>query len=130
MTRDTNSTLVRWTLSIGLLAGLLTIVGTGCGGGGGGGTSACTNGTGTSQTCDEIYQSNATSASLARLMMDCTAAGGVASELCSHTGADGGCNVAQTNSGVTISVTTWYYAANAASEMQSCTSGGGTWIAP
>src|SRR5437764_13388480 len=117
MARDTTSTLVRWTLSIGLFAGLLTIVDIGCsgGGGGGGGTSACTNGTGTSQTCDEIYQSNATSASLARLMMDCTAAGGVASELCSHTGADGGCKLAQSNSGVTISVTTWYYAANAAS---------------
>lgn len=121
----------RWTRCFGLLA----IIAAGCGGGSsggipGGGTVACTNGTGTSQTCDEIYHSNATASSLSRLMMDCSGAGGVPSDVCSHTGADGGCKVAQTNSGVTIAVTTWTYSGNAASKMQTCTSGGGTWLAP
>jgi hypothetical protein len=32
--------------------------------------------------------------------------------------------------GVTASLTTWYYSGNAASEMQSCASGNGVWIAP
>jgi hypothetical protein len=131
VTTDMKRTLARWTQSIGLLV----IIGAGCGGGSGGGgssggTTACPNGTGTGQTCDEIYQSAGTAASLGALMMDCTRAGGIASDMCSHTGADGGCKVANSNSGVTIAVTTWYYAGNAASEMQSCTSGGGTWIAP
>ena len=116
--------------------GLLLMVAAGCGGGEGpnpfpgGGTTACTTGTGTKQTCDEFYQSNATSASLSRLMMDCTTAGGVTSSSCSHAGADGGCKVANTNAGVTIGVTTWYYAGNAAGEMQTCTGGGGTWLDP
>ncbi len=119
-----------------MMIGLLWTVGVGCGGGDGsnslpaGGTTACTTGTGTTQTCDEFYQSNATSASLSRLMMDCTSAGGVVSAACSHAGADGGCKVANTNGGVTIGVTTWYYAGNAASEMQACTGGGGTWLNP
>jgi hypothetical protein len=33
-------------------------------------------------------------------------------------------------SGVTASVTTWSYAGDAAAEMQTCTNGGDTWIAP
>lgn len=117
--------------------GLLLMVAVGCGGSGegpgmvhGGGTTACTTGTGTKQTCDELYQSNATAASLARLRMDCTDAGGVSSDACSHGGADGGCKVASANGGVTVGVTTWYYAGNAASEMQTCTGGGGTWLDP
>jgi hypothetical protein len=36
----------------------------------------------------------------------------------------------RSQTGVTASVTTWYYAGNATSEMLACTSGGDTWIAP
>lgn len=128
MATDVKRAVARWTHAIGLVV----IIGAGCGGGssGGGGTAACANGAGTSRTCDEIYQSNATAASLARLMADCTGAGGVASDTCSHTSADGGCKVAESNSGISTAVTTWYYAGNGASEMQSCIKAGGTWIAP
>jgi hypothetical protein len=128
MAKDMMRTVARWTLSIGLLVS----IGAGCGGssGGGGGTTACTNGSGTSQTCDELYQSNGTAGTLGALAKDCTDNGGVVSDTCSHTGADGGCKLSSTNSGVTIAVTTWYYAGNAANEMQACATAGGTWIAP
>jgi len=130
MTTDMKKTLVRWTQSIGLLL----IIGAGCGGGSSGGndgaTTACTISTSTDKACDEIYQSDATAASVARLEGDCTDSGGVVSDLCSHTGADGGCKLAQTNGGVTIAITNWYYTGNTATEMESCIGGGGTWIAP
>jgi hypothetical protein len=112
----------------GLLA-LLAIIAAGCGGSSGG-TTACTMGSGTSQTCAEIYASTATAAGLAQYNMDCTNQGGVPSATCPRAGADGACKLANSANGVSVSVTTWYYAGNAANEMQSCTSAGGTWIAP
>jgi hypothetical protein len=116
---------------VGTLA-LFAIIAAGCGSGTGnsGGTVACTSGSGTSQTCVEFYASSATAAGIASGKADCTNGGDVASDMCPHAGADGACKVDASTGGVTASVTTWYYAGNAASEMQSCTSGGGTWIAP
>jgi hypothetical protein len=112
---------------------LFAIIGAGCGSGGGGssgGTIACTSGSGTSQTCFEIYASDTTAAAIAAAKMDCTNGGGVASDMCTHAGADGACKMDDSQTGVTDTVTTWYYAGDAASEMQACTSGGDTWIAP
>ena len=117
---------------VGTLA-LFAIIAAGCGSGNDGGNSgtvACTNVSGTSQTCFEIYASNTTAAGIASAKTDCTNGGGVASDLCPHAGADGACKMDDSQPGVTASVTTWYYAGNAVSEMQSCTSGGDTWIAP
>ncbi|MEP6655476.1 MAG: hypothetical protein ABJA82_19075 [Myxococcales bacterium] len=94
------------------------------------GTIACTSGSGTSKTCFEIYASNTTAAGTASAKADCTNRGGVASDMCSHAGADGACKVDASQSGVTASFTTWYYAGNAASEMQACTAGGNNWVAP
>jgi len=102
----------------------------GCGGGSSGATVACTSGTGTSQSCFEIYASNAAGSGAAAAKMDCTNSGGVASDMCSHAGADGGCKTDVSQGGVTASLTTWYCSGNAASEMQACTSNGDTWIAP
>ncbi|MEP6654773.1 MAG: hypothetical protein ABJA82_15530 [Myxococcales bacterium] len=109
---------------------LLAVVAAGCGSGNAGGTFACTNVSGTSQTCFEIYASNTTAAGIASAKTDCTSGGGVASDMCLRAGADGGCRMDASQSGVTAWVTTWYYAGNAASEMQACTSGRNTWIAP
>jgi hypothetical protein len=104
--------------------------GSGNSGGIGGGTFACTNVSGGSQTCFEIYASDTTAAGIASAKADCTNGGGVASDMCPHGGADGACKMDASQTGVTASVTTWYYAGNAASEMQACTTGGDTWVAP
>jgi hypothetical protein len=113
---------------------LFAIVAAGCGsgdsGGSGGGTFACTNVSGTSPTCFEIYASNATASGIASAKGDCTNGGGVASDICPRAGADGACQMDDSQTGATATVTTWYYAGNAASEMQACLGGGDTWIAP
>jgi hypothetical protein len=108
---------------------LFAIVAAGCGGSSGGGT-ACTTGSGTSQSCFEIYASTATPDSIAQAKMDCTSGGGIASDTCPRAGADGACKMTDAQGGISVSITTWYYAGDAAGEMQSCASGGGTWIAP
>jgi hypothetical protein len=113
--------------SIRILA-LFAIVASGCGSSSGGGTVACTNATG--KTCLEVYASNTTTAGIALANADCTKGGGVVSEFCSHAGADGACKMDASQTGVTATVTIWYYAGTAASEMQSCTSRGDIWIAP
>ena len=102
----------------------------GCGNGDNGGTTACTNVSGADQICFESYASNATPAALASSKADCMNGGGVASDTCPPAGADGACKTDVSQGGVTASVTTWYYAGDTASEMQACTDGGDTWIAP
>jgi len=109
---------------------LSAIIAAGCGSGDTGGTIACTNVTGADQICFEIYASNATPAALGSSKADCTNGGGVASDMCPRAGADGACKTDVSQGGVTASVTTWYYAGDTASEMQACTDGGDTWIAP
>lgn len=114
--------------SLGMLA-FVSILTAGCGGGsGGGGTVACTAAGG--KTCLEVYASNTTADGIALANADCTKGGGMASEFCSHAGADGACKIDASQSPVTATATTWYYAGKAASEMQSCTSQGGIWIVP
>jgi hypothetical protein len=109
---------------------LFAIIAAGCGSGSNGGTVACTNVSGASQICFEIYASDTTGAGIASAKTDCTNGGGIASDVCPHAGADGACKVDDSQTGVTASVTTWYYAGDAANEMQACTSGGDTWIVP
>jgi hypothetical protein len=112
--------------------GLVAIVGAGCGGDSGS-TAACTQGTGTAQTCIEYTVSGggANADFFTQVKMSCTQGGGVASNTCSHAGADGACRQSAAQGGVSVSLTTWFYSGtNAASEMSTCTSGGGTWIAP
>ena len=114
---------------VGLLA-LFTMIPAGCGGGNGGGTFACTIGNGAAKICLEIYASTTTSAGIALANTDCTNGGGVASDMCSHAGADGACKKDDSQSGVTAWATTWYYAGQAPSEMQTCASQNGSWISP
>ena len=78
----------------------------GCGSGDSGGTVACTNVSGTSQTCFEIYASNTTAAGIASAKTDCTNGGGVASDMCPRAGADGACKSDASQTGVTATVTT------------------------
>jgi len=113
---------------------LLVLIAAGCGSengaGSGGQTVACTNVSASSPTCFEIYASNTTPAGIAAARTDCTNGGGVASDTCPRAGADGACEMDDSQTGVTASVTTWYYAGDAATEMQDCLNGGDTWIAP
>jgi hypothetical protein len=117
---DMKRTVVWW-------LGMAAILGAGCGDSGG--TAACTQGSGTGKTCIE-YSVSGSSGNVDQIKASCTQGGGVASDTCVRTGADGACRMTAGGNGVSVSLTTWYYAANAASEMQSCASGGGTWISP
>ena len=108
--------------------GLAAILGAGCGDDGG--TAACTQGSGTSRTCIEYSASGAATASFDQIKASCTQGGGVASATCPRMGADGGCRTTASGNGFSVSITTWYYAASTASEMQSCASSSGTWISP
>jgi len=102
-----------------------------CGGGGSGATVACTMGSGTGKTCVEYSIPSGASAEVVQGQNDaCVNSGGVASSVCSHAGADGACRVTSTASGTTLTVTTWVYAGNAATEMMACTSNGQTWLVP
>ena len=109
---------------------LFAIGAAGCGGENSGGTFACTNVKGTSPICFEIYASITTAAGIATSKADCTNGGGVASDVCPRAGADGACKMDASQGGGTAWVATWYYAGNAASEMQSCAKRGDTWIGP
>ena len=115
--------LARWSV----LLAIVSISAAGCGGSSGT-QFACTVGTGTSKTCFEI--STNTTGNVSAAQMDCTNSGGVSSTTCSLDGADGACKMTTTSGSVSITETFWYYAGDAANEMQSCASGGGTWIAP
>ena len=119
---------VKAQIELGILV-VAAIVAYGCGGSGG--TVACTTGSGTGKTCVEYGYPGDTSAEAIQGQHDaCVNAGGVASTTCSHEGADGACRVKSTASGVSLTVTTWVYAGNAANEKAACTSNGQTWIAP
>jgi len=111
-------------VSLGLF-GLLT---PGCGDSGG--TTACTTGMGNAKVCIETSASMTAVGGIDAAKRDCTNAGGVVSDTCSHVGADGGCRTTVAAGNVSLSTTTWYYAGNAAAEMSNCTGGGSTWISP
>lgn len=104
----------------------------GCGASGGGAaTTACTLSSDSAEkTCIETSSSQSVSGGIAQAKADCTKGGGIASDACSHVGADGGCKSALASGTITLSTTTWYYAGAATTEMASCVSGGSTWIAP
>jgi len=109
------------------------IAAAGCGSSSSGAKFACTNGSGTSQTCIEITASSAQAGGVDQAKMDCTNGGGVASDTCSHVGADGACKTDLSQNGVTATFTSWYYSGDAttkADEMSACTSNGDTWISP
>ena len=96
-------------------------------------TTACTLGTGPSQTCLEVWTNVSTSQSITAAENDCTNNGGVLSNACSHDGADGGCKTTKTSSGVSVSTTVWYYSGVAETvdtEMSNCAQSSGTWISP
>jgi hypothetical protein len=96
-------------------------------------TTACTLGTGPSQTCVEVWTNVSTSQSIATAENDCTNNGGVVSNACSHDGADGGCKTTTTSSGVSISTTVWYYSGVAGTvdtEMSNCAQSRGNWLSP
>jgi hypothetical protein len=113
-------------VAFGLL-GFLTID---CGSGDGAATTACTTGMGTARTCVETSANMTAVGGVDAAKRDCTNGGGVASDACSHAGADGGCKTTVAAGNVTLSTTYWYYAGNASSEMSACTSGGSVWISP
>ncbi len=96
-------------------------------------TTACTKGTGASQTCVEVTTNVATSQTLTEAQNECTTNGGVVSNACSHDGADGGCRTTTTSAGISVSTTIWYYsgvADTADTEASSCGQNGGSWLAP
>jgi len=96
-------------------------------------TTACTLGTGPSQTCVEVWTNVSTSQSITTAENNCTNNGGVVSSACSHDGADGGCKTTTTSSGVSVSTTVWYFSGVAETvdtEMSNCTQSGGTWLSP
>ena len=96
-------------------------------------TTACTVGTGPSQTCVEVWTNVSTSQSLTTAENECMNNGGVVSNACSRDGADGGCKTTKTSSGVSVSTTVWYFSGVAETvdtEMSNCTQNGGTWLSP
>ena len=96
-------------------------------------TTACTLGTGPSQTCVEFSTNVSTSQSLAAARNDCSKNDGVLSDTCSHEGADGGCKTTTTSTGVSMSTTIWCYSGVAETvdtEMSNCAQSGGTWLSP
>jgi hypothetical protein len=96
-------------------------------------TTACTLGTGPSQTCLEVWTNVSTSQSITTAENDCTNNGGVLSNACSHNGADGGCTKTTTSVGISVSTTAWYYsgvAETVSTEMSNCAQNGGTWVSP
>ena len=96
-------------------------------------TTACTLGTGTSQTCVEVWTNLSTSQSITTAENECSNKGGVISNACSRDGADGGCKKTTTSAGVSVSTTVWYFSGVAETvdaEMSSCTQNGGTWVSP
>ena len=100
------------------------------GSGGGAGTTACTLQSGTSRQCVETSTNAAVAGGIAAAQSDCVKGGGVASDTCSHTGADGGCKTTFSSGALMVSTTIWYYAGAASSEMSGCTASGNAWIAP
>jgi hypothetical protein len=133
-TNFTQEALMRKHLAGPLSFFVFALAAAGCGGGSSSGTKfACTNGSGTSQTCFEIFASSAQAGGVDQAKMDCTNGGGVASDTCSHVGADGACKTDLSGNGVTASLTSWYYSGDAttkADEMSACTGNGDTWISP
>ena len=96
-------------------------------------TTACTIGTGPSQTCVEVWTNVSTSQTITTAQNDCTNNGGVVSNACSHDGADGGCKKTTTSVGISVSTTVWYYSGAADTvdtETSSCAQNGGTWLSP
>ncbi len=113
-----------------LLAALLAVA---CNALHGSTTTACTEGTGASQTCVEVTASVATSQSITAAQNECTNHGGVVSNACPHDGADGGCRTTATSTGLSVSTTIWYYsgvAATADTEASDCGQNAGTWLSP
>jgi len=116
---------------VGILIGALSVVA--CNTIHGSTTTACTVGTGPTQTCVEVWTNVSTSQSLATAENDCVNNGGIVSNACSHDGADGGCKSTASSSGISTSTTFWYYSGVAATvdtEMSNCAQSGGTWISP
>ncbi len=96
-------------------------------------TTACTVGTGPTQTCVEVWTNISTSQTITTAQNDCTNNGGVISSVCSHDGADGGCKKTTTTDGISASTTVWYYSGDAdtvGTETSTCAQNGGTWVAP
>jgi hypothetical protein len=112
---------------------LVALLGVGCNVVHGSTTTACTVGTGPSQTCVEVWTNVSTSQSITTAENDCTNNGGVVSNACSHDGADGGCKTTTTSSGVSVSTTVWYYSGVPETidmESSNCAQNGGTWLSP
>jgi len=96
-------------------------------------TTACTVGTGPTQTCVEVWTNVSTSQTITAAENECSNNGGVISNACSRDGADGGCKKTTTSSGVSVSTTAWYYSGVAETvdaAMSTCTQNGGTWLSP
>ena len=108
----------------------------GCGSlesGGGAATTACTLQTGVQRQCVETSTNAAATGGLAAAQSDCVKEGGVASDVCSHVGADGGCKTVIASGVITVSTTLWTYtgvAGTASAEMSGCMANGNTWITP
>jgi hypothetical protein len=112
---------------------LVALVAVGCDVLHGSTTTACTVGTGSSQTCVEVWTNVSTSQTIETAQNDCTNNGGVVSSACPRDGADGGCKTTTTSSGISVSTTIWYYsgvAETAATEASSCGQNAGSWISP
>jgi hypothetical protein len=108
----------------------------GCGSlesGGGAATTACTLQTGVQRQCVETSTNAAATGGLAAAQSDCVKEGGVASDVCSHVGADGGCKTVIASGVITVSTTLWTYTgvtSTASAEMSGCMANGNTWITP
>lgn len=105
----------------------------GCGAIHGSTTTACTVGTGPSQTCVEVWTNISTSQAITTAQNDCTNNGGTVADACSHDGADGGCKKTTTTDGISVSTTVWYYSGVAdtvGTETSTCAQNGGTWVSP
>lgn len=111
--------------------GFVTVIGvlcllSGCGsleGGGGAATTACTLQTGGQRQCVETSTNAAATGGLAAAQSDCVKEGVVASDVCSHSGADGGCKTVIASGLITVSTTLWTYtgvAGTASAEMSGC----------
>lgn len=112
---------------------LVPLLGVGCNAIHGSTTTACTAGTGPSQTCLEVWTNISTSQTITTAENDCTNNGGIVSNACSHDGADGGCKKTTTTDGISVSTTVWYYTGvsdTVDTETSSCAQNGGTWVSP
>ncbi|MGD0837125.1 MAG: hypothetical protein ABSB49_10840 [Polyangia bacterium] len=96
-------------------------------------TTACTLGSGASQTCVEVSVNVSVASTITTARSDCTSNGGVVTNACVTAGADGGCKTTSTEAGITVTTTVWFYSgvpATVATETANCSQNGGTWVTP